>query len=1081
MSTQILLRRGTAAQWTSNGTVVLAAGEPGFETDSGQFKIGNGTLPWTDLPYAVVVPTDISDLTDLGSLIPQDLSDLTDNTGRIPTDIGNFTDVGNRIPVDISDLTDTTSLIPVDINDLTDTTSLIPQDLSDLTDNTGRIPADISELNDSTFRIPTDISNLTDLTNRIPEALTDLGISNGNAGQVLTAIGNGNFAFETLPSIPQELDDFDDVNIIEAAQGEVLRYNGTSWSNGPFPPDDDTKYDITAEASGTGGATITLAGTDTVTHSFDIVQSTTRPGVLVSVVNNNVELGMNTGLISFDGGYINNYNSELALSSATGRIATGFVGGTAVEVTNAVGSGTVVTMVFNEEDIAPFAVGSTISVSGMTPINYNGEFTVASCTTTQVTFNSSVTAAFVSGGAINGTKLADNGSLLIGLPFYDATRPAINIFQAHETAAAMNISFTRSRGTSVAQEILQNGDALGGIAAVGRGTSALVGAASIGFAVEGSPGANVPGKIQFATNNGTAFGLRAEISPTGQLKVNSITSLTGNLVLNATGGNVQLPVGTTVGGVAIGTISIQGIEEEVGDLPTTGNTVGDAYVVENVIGGGPSTFHLWNGTLWRNIGNFQGPAGQGVPTGGTVGQVLAKTTGSNYATQWVTPFDGNYGSLFGSPNLATVATSGQFADLLGKPNLATVATSGDYDDLINLPVIPAAQVNADWNATTGLGAIFNKPTIPQAPVNADWNSTSGLSEILNKPNFANIATSGSYEDLLFTPTFAAVATSGSYVDLTNKPTIPAEQVNADWNATTGKAAILNKPTIPAAPVNADWNSSTGLSQILNKPAIPSDLTDLGIVDGTVGQVLTTNGSGTFTFTTVTSGGGATTLDGLSDVVITGTPTNGQVLKYNGTNWVNGTDATGGAGDGNTTYGISAETATGGVNLRLTGSDSSTDNVKLTAGTNITLTRTSADEITIAAAGGGGGGLVSRAAVSAASSSLANNAVGPINITGYKAYALLKVQTSAAAWVRIYTSEAARQADASRTEGTDPLPGSGVIAEVITTGAQTVLISPGTIGFNDETVVTTNIPVRVTNKSGSTQAITVTLTAIQLEA
>ena len=221
---------------------------------------------------------------------------------------------------------------------------------------------------------------------------------------------------------------------------------------------------------------------------------------------------------------------------------------------------------------------------------------------------------------------------------------------------------------------------------------------------------------------------------------------------------------------------------------------------------------------------------------------------------------------------------------------------------------------------------------------------------------------------------------------------------------------------------------------------------------------------------------------MSDVVITGTPTNGQVLKYDGTNWVNGTDATGGAGDGNTTYGISAETATGGVNLRLTGSDSSTDNVKLTAGTNITLTRTSADEITIAAAGGGeGGGLVSRAAVSAASSSLADNAVGPINITGYKAYALLKVQTSAAAWVRIYTSEAARQADASRTEGTDPLPGSGVIAEVITTGAQTVLISPGTIGFNDETVVTTNIPVRVTNKSGSTQAITVTLTAIQLEA
>jgi hypothetical protein len=47
-------------------------------------------------------------------------------------------------------------------------------------------------------------------------------------------------------------------------------------------------------------------------------------------------------------------------------------------------------------------------------------------------------------------------------------------------------------------------------------------------------------------------------------------------------------------------------------------------------------------------------------------------------------------------------------------------------------------------------------------------------------------------------TLATVATSGSYKDLKDQPSIPAEQVNADWNATSGKARILNKPTIPAA-------------------------------------------------------------------------------------------------------------------------------------------------------------------------------------------------------------------------------------------------------------------------------------------
>lgn len=51
MATQIKLRRDTAANWTNNNSVVLAAGEPGFETDSGKLKIGNGTSTWAQLSY----------------------------------------------------------------------------------------------------------------------------------------------------------------------------------------------------------------------------------------------------------------------------------------------------------------------------------------------------------------------------------------------------------------------------------------------------------------------------------------------------------------------------------------------------------------------------------------------------------------------------------------------------------------------------------------------------------------------------------------------------------------------------------------------------------------------------------------------------------------------------------------------------------------------------------------------------------------------------------------------------------------------------------------------------------------------
>jgi hypothetical protein len=50
MAVQIQFRRGTAAQWTS-ANPTLAEGEMGVETDTGNFKIGNGSLAWDDLSY----------------------------------------------------------------------------------------------------------------------------------------------------------------------------------------------------------------------------------------------------------------------------------------------------------------------------------------------------------------------------------------------------------------------------------------------------------------------------------------------------------------------------------------------------------------------------------------------------------------------------------------------------------------------------------------------------------------------------------------------------------------------------------------------------------------------------------------------------------------------------------------------------------------------------------------------------------------------------------------------------------------------------------------------------------------------
>ena len=63
--------------------------------------------------------------------------------------------------------------------------------------------------------------------------------------------------------------------------------------------------------------------------------------------------------------------------------------------------------------------------------------------------------------------------------------------------------------------------------------------------------------------------------------------------------------------------------------------------------------------------------------------------------------------------------------------------------------------------------------------------------------------------------------------------------------------------------------------------------------GTSSQYLMADGS-----TSTGGGGGSSTLSGLTDVTIS-TPSSGQVLKYNGSAWVNDTDATGSGGGGGT--------------------------------------------------------------------------------------------------------------------------------------------------------------------------------------
>ena len=127
-----------------------------------------------------------------------------------------------------------------------------------------------------------------------------------------------------------------------------------------------------------------------------------------------------------------------------------------------------------------------------------------------------------------------------------------------------------------------------------------------------------------------------------------------------------------------------------------------------------------------------------------------------------------------------------------------------------------------------------------------------------------------------------------------------------------------------------------------------------------------------------------------------------------------------------------------------------------------------------------GGLQSRTTAQV-TQSIANQGSADVSITTPSGYALLSIATSHAAWVTLYSDTASRTSDASRAITNDPLPGSGVLAEVITTGNATQLITPGVICFNSGGAGQNTTYAKIVNRSGSTNNIQVTLTYITIEA
>ena len=205
--------------------------------------------------------------------------------------------------------------------------------------------------------------------------------------------------------------------------------------------------------------------------------------------------------------------------------------------------------------------------------------------------------------------------------------------------------------------------------------------------------------------------------------------------------------------------------------------------------------------------------------------------------------------------------------------------------------------------------------------------------------------------------------------------------------------------------------------------------------------------------------------------------NGNITGDTATNiaGINSVTASGFYGDGSGLTGIIASGT--GIGIKDDGSNVGTAST-INFGTGLNVEFASG----IATVTGSGGGAQSRTIVSGVTTAIANLGIGNTDIIGQKSYALMKVGLSTAGWIRLYTDSTSRLNDVSRSVGEDPAPGSGVIAEVVTTGISTQqMITPFAMGGNMDEPVTNKIYVAIQNLSGSTQTITANLTILQLEA
>jgi hypothetical protein len=248
VQTRIQVRRGTLAQWNAAaatlGQGILYQGEIGYETDTGRFKIGDGSTAWGSLTYGSVLPSSFVAGSGISLSQGTNGSTLTISLSNPNIQVANITDFAEGVDDRVAALLQAGTNISLTYNDSANTLTINSTlGTEEVQDAIGTYISGVSGIsvgyNDTTGYTTIGLSDptvqLADITDLSSNARTFLTTpSSSNLGTLVTdETGSGPLVFANNPTMSGITDSGTlTANQISAAGNDFVITNNNSIGGG---------------------------------------------------------------------------------------------------------------------------------------------------------------------------------------------------------------------------------------------------------------------------------------------------------------------------------------------------------------------------------------------------------------------------------------------------------------------------------------------------------------------------------------------------------------------------------------------------------------------------------------------------------------------------------------------------------------------------------------------------------------------------------------------------------------------------------------------------------------------------------